>query len=268
MRGSGGNIAVATALELRLYPHAEVQAGILWWPIERGAEILHAWCELIERGVPDELTTIGRLLRYPPIPEIPEPRRGKSFVVVEAAHLGDAAEADALLAPLRALGPAEDTVRTIPVRELIALHMDPPEPVPGATDGLLLSSLPPEALDALVRLGGAEADSPLVSLELRQLGGELARARPDDGAIGALDAGFAVVAVGIAPTPDRAAVVAAYIDDLREALAPWAAPVGSLNFADTRRDPRTFWSAASYERLRRIKAALDPDDVIRANHPL
>jgi hypothetical protein len=62
--------------------------------------------------------------------------------------------------------------------------------------------------------------------------------------------------------------VAAYIDELRDALAPWTAPVGSLNFADTRRDPRTFWSEESYERLRRIKAALDPDDLIRANHPL
>jgi hypothetical protein len=54
----------------------------------------------------------------------------------------------------------------------------------------------------------------------------------------------------------------------RAARRRWTAPVGSLNFADTRREPRTFWSEESYERLRRIKAALDPDDLIRANHPL
>jgi FAD/FMN-containing dehydrogenase len=268
LRGSAGNLAVVTALELRLFPHAELQAGILWWPIERGPEVLHAWRELTAAGVPDELTTVGRYLRYPPIPEIPEARRGKSFVVVEAAYLGDGAGADALLAPLRALGPAEDTVRTIPARELIELHMDPTQPVPGASDGLLLSALPAEAVDELVRLAGAASDSPLVSLELRHLGGELARPRPHHGAIGALDAEFALVAVGIAPTPERAAAVAAYIGELRDALAPWAAPVGSLNFADTRRDPHTFWTGEAYERLRRIKAALDPDDVIRANHPL
>jgi hypothetical protein len=174
LRGSGGNIAIVTAIELRLFPHAEVQAGILWWPIERGAEVLHAWRELTERGVPDGLATLGRYLRYPPIPEIPEPRRGKSFVVVEAVHLGSLAEADALLAPLRALEPAEDTVRTIPVQELIELHMDPPQPVPATSDGVFLSGLPAEAVDALVR---TEAESPLVSLELRHLGGELARPR-------------------------------------------------------------------------------------------
>jgi hypothetical protein len=83
-----GNIAI----EMRLFAHAEVQAGLLWWPIERGAEVLHAWRELT--------------------PEIPEPRRGKSFVVVEAVHLGSLAEADALLAPLRALEPAGRTTRS------------------------------------------------------------------------------------------------------------------------------------------------------------
>jgi FAD/FMN-containing dehydrogenase len=265
LRGSGGNIAIVTAIEMRLFPHAEVQAGILWWPIERGAEVLHAWRELTERGVPDELTTLGRYLRYPPIPEIPEPRRGKSYVVVEAVHLGSLAEADALLAPLRALEPAEDTVQTIPVQELIELHMDPPQPVPATSDGVFLSGLPAEAVDALVR---AEAESPLVSLEVRHLGGELARPRPDHGAIGALDAGFLLAAAGMAPTPELAAAAAAHIAGLRDALGPWTAPVASLNFADTRRDPGTFWSEESYDRLRRIKAALDPDDLIRANHPL
>jgi FAD/FMN-containing dehydrogenase len=35
-----------------------------------------------------------------------------------------------------------------------------------------------------------------------------------------------------------------------------------------RRDPRSFWTVAAYDRLRRIKAAVDPDDIIRANHPI
>jgi hypothetical protein len=32
----------------------------------------------------------GHLLRLPPLPELPEPLRGRAFVVVEAAYLGDA----------------------------------------------------------------------------------------------------------------------------------------------------------------------------------
>ena len=41
-----------------------------------------------------------------------------------------------------------------------------------------------------------------------------------------------------------------------------------LNLAETSRDTRSFWAPQAYERLRRIKAAVDPADMIRANHPV
>jgi hypothetical protein len=40
--------------------------------------------ELTQSDLPDELTTVGRFLNLPPIPEIPEPVRGKSFAIIEA----------------------------------------------------------------------------------------------------------------------------------------------------------------------------------------
>ena len=87
---------------------------MLWYQIERGPEVLHTWSELTRSGPPDELTTVGRFLQLPPIPQIPEQIRGKSFVIIEAYHIGDPAAADELLAPLRALGPANDTIATVP----------------------------------------------------------------------------------------------------------------------------------------------------------
>ena len=104
--------------------------------------MLHAWGELTRGGLPDELTTVGRFLKLPPIPQIPEQIRGKSFVIVEVYHIGDPAEADTLLAPLRALGPVNDTIATVPVPALSHLHMDPEQPVPGAGDGFMLDRLP------------------------------------------------------------------------------------------------------------------------------
>ena len=268
LRGGGGSAVVVTAVELELFPVAEIDGGILWWPIERGAEVLGAWRELCARGVPDELSTIGRFLRYPPIPQIPEAMRGQSFVVVEAVHTGDRGGADELLAPLRALGPARDEVRTRPARELVELHMDPAQPVPGASEGVLLAGLPSEALDALLAAVGPGTETPLLSVELRQLGGELARPRPDGGAVSALDAAYVLVAVGLAPGPEAVAAVRAELDALRAALAPWTAAAGSLNFADTPRDPGAFWDERTLARLRSVKAAYDPGDLIRANHPL
>ena len=45
LRGGGGNFGVVTALEFRLFPIAEVYAGVLFFPWERAAEVLHAWRE-------------------------------------------------------------------------------------------------------------------------------------------------------------------------------------------------------------------------------
>jgi hypothetical protein len=76
--GRGGSFGIVTALELRLFPITQLYAGILWYPIERGPEVLHAWRDLTRGAVPDELTTLGRFLRLPPVPDLPAEIGGKS----------------------------------------------------------------------------------------------------------------------------------------------------------------------------------------------
>ena len=269
LRGGGGSLGIVTALEFRLFPVSEVYAGILWYPIERGAEVLHAWRELTQAGPPDDLTTIGRFLQFPPIPEIPAEVRGQSFVVVEAIHLGDPGQADELLAPLRALRPVNDTIATIPVPMLSHLHMDPEQPVPGIGDGLMAGQLPGEAVDALVEAAGARARFPLLSVELRHLGGAFGRPRPENGALSSIEAQYAMFAVGMTPVPELSAPVHAQVGAVKDALAPWAARQMYLNFAENSQwSPSAFWTEQAYRRLRRIKAAVDPGNVIRANHPI
>jgi FAD/FMN-containing dehydrogenase len=268
MRGGGGSFGVVTALEIRLFPISEVYAGLLWWPIERGDEVLHAWHALTESGLPDELTTVGRYLQLPPLPDIPEPVRGKSFVVVEAIHVGDPAQANELLEPLRALAPINDTIETIPVQALSRLHMDPQEPVPGIADGSVLSHLDKRAIDELERVAGAASGSPLLSVEVRHLGGELGRARPQHGALSSIDGDYAMFAVGITPTPEAHVSVTAHVELVKEALVPWTARHMYLNFAETSRSADSFWSEHAYARLRRIKAVVDPSGRMHANHPI
>jgi len=84
VRGGGGSFGIVTAIEFALYPLTEVYAGWLMWPLERAQEILTAWREWV-RTVPDTVTSVGRMLQIPPLPQIPEPLRGRSFVVVEVA---------------------------------------------------------------------------------------------------------------------------------------------------------------------------------------
>ena len=77
------------------------------------------------------------------------------------------------------------------------------------------------------------------------------------------------------PTVDQrpaAVVLPETVEDVRAAVrfayVPWQAEHTYLNFAETRRGSGSLFTAESLERLRRIKAEVDPDDVIRSNHPL
>src|SRR6185295_5504701 len=77
LRGGGGSFGVVTALEFSLFPISDVYAGTLFFPLERGTEVLRAWRRWVE-DVPEEITSVGRFLQFPPIPDIPEPLRGGS----------------------------------------------------------------------------------------------------------------------------------------------------------------------------------------------
>jgi FAD binding domain len=267
VRGGGGSVGVVTALEMRLYQVRELYAGALFFPIGRAADVLHAW-RAWTGAVPDEVTSLGRILRLPPLPEIPEPLRGRAFALVEAAFLGDAAAGSELLGPLRRLGPELDTFAMIPAPALQQLHMDPDQPVPNQGDGAFLADLPATAIDALVALAGPDADTPLLSVEVRHLGGALARPAPGGGAQPDIGARYAMFAGGFTPTPELVGLVRAHAHAVKDALAPWRASYDYYNFEETPAAAGTVLPAASYHRLQEIKARYDPDQVIISTHPV
>jgi len=264
LRGGGGSFGIVTALEFALYPVAELFAGALFWPIERAGEILVAWREWVE-AVPDEVTSVGRLLQFPPIPDVPEQFRGRSFVVVEAALLTDEADGAGIARPLRELGPELDTFAMMPPTSLTALHMDPEHPVPGAGNGGMLSDLPAEAIGAAIE---AFVGSSLLTLELRHIGGALAVAAPGNGALASLAGRFVFFAAGIAPAPEAKIAVERDVDLLQAALAPWDAGLTFLNFMERPTEPHRFFPPDVHQRLREIKTRVDPDDLLQANHPV
>jgi UDP-N-acetylenolpyruvoylglucosamine reductase len=267
VRGGGGSVGVVTALEMTLYPVSELYAGALFFGIERASEVLRAWRRWTDT-VPDELTSLGRLLRMPPIDEVPEPLRGRAFVLVEAAYIGDAQSGGALIRPLRALGPELDTFAAIQAPALQQLHMDPESPVPGAGDGAFLAALPDNAIDTALALVGPGVQTPLQSVEIRHLGGALGREAVGAGAHPRIDAQYVIFAVGIAPTPELAEAARTHARALKEALAPWHAGYDYYNFLETPAAAEVALPPASSQRLREIKATYDPDQAIISAHPV
>jgi hypothetical protein len=240
---------------------------VLFFPWERSSEVLHAWLEWTAT-VPDEVTSVGRILQFPPLPELPEVLRGQNFVVVEAVVLGDEAHGTELLCPLRELGPAMDTFAMVPPVRISELHMDPPSPVPYTGEGQMLAQLDAQAIDAFVAAAEPNSGSPLVSAEIRHVGGALARSAPHHGALVTFDAAFLTFGIGMVFDEDTYLANRAQLALLRKAFAPYDTGRRDVNFTEEETDPARFYTADTYRRLRAVKAEVDPENVFRANHPI
>jgi FAD binding domain/Berberine and berberine like len=269
LRGGGGAFGAVTAVEFELLPLSEVYAGWLVWDADAAGEVAHAFREW-SRLAPRTITSSLRFLHLPPFPDVPEPLRDRPVIAFDGAYFGSNADGAELLQPLRDVAAplVMDTWATIPASGLVRLHGDPEQPVPVKGDGFQVRELTPEAADAFIEVGGPNSGSPLLMLELRQLGGALAEAPEDAGALGALADEFTLYGVGIAMGPEAGQAIGAHHERVREAMAPWSAGV-YLNFSETEGGaaPRAF-GEATFARLRDVKARYDDGDLFRSNHPV
>ena len=125
VRGGGGSFGIVAALEFELYPVAEVFGGQVAWPVEHAPAVLRAFRTLAAAASDDVSATVS-LLQVPPLPELPEPIRGRHLITVGYCHAGGEAAGRELLAPLYAIAPPLlDTLATLPTRDLGLIAMDP-----------------------------------------------------------------------------------------------------------------------------------------------
>jgi FAD/FMN-containing dehydrogenase len=263
LRGGGGNFGVVTAIEFALFPVERLYAGALMFPFERAGEVLRAWWTWT-LDAPDEVTSTAKLLQLPPLEEIPEPLRGGSFAVIQAAFLGEEAAGRELFAPLRALGPQIDTLAPAGLEVLGDLAMDPEEPMPYFSDSQLVD-LSIEGIDAFVAAAGPGSGSPLAIAELRQLGGAVARGGAGHGARASLPGSFLTFMAGAPMAPEQAPAIERTLARVRGALAPYEAGAYP-NFTERTVDAAVLFDDATLTRLQRVKAHWDPAGLFHANH--
>jgi hypothetical protein len=267
VRGGGGSFGVVTALEFRMYDFTSTYGGMLVWDVSHAEEVLRTWSAWAV-DAPDEVTTSFRILRLPPLPDIPEMVRGRDLVVIDGAVMADESAARAILAPLRALDPEIDTFGRVPTRELVRLHMDPEGPTPAVSSATMLSAMPEEAIRSFLAEAGPAATTSLLIAEIRQLGGALGRPHPGAGAVSHFEGQFLVFAAAIAATPEMGAQGHADAVRLTSALASWANGKSYLNFAEEPVDVRSGYPESAWVQLTGIRSAMDPDALFVGNHPV
>ncbi|MGW4460758.1 FAD-binding oxidoreductase [Micromonospora sp. NPDC004704] len=268
VRGGGGaNFGVVTAIEFTLHPIDTAYAGMLVWDLSNAHRVLSAWAKWAP-DAPDTVTTSYRHLHFPPIPEIPEPFRGRQLVVIDGAVLADDDEARRLLAPLRELAPELDTFGRVPAAALMRVHMDPEQPTPGGGRSALLDELPPAAVDRLIEVAGVDSGSSLFLMaELRQLGGALGRTQPGAGALAKLDGQFQLICGGML-VGEAAKQTIADCERVVEAMAPYSRGREYLNFQEEPVDPSAGYDASTWRRLIEIRRTVDPGGLFQANHEI
>jgi hypothetical protein len=177
--------------------------------------------------------------------------------------VGDAAEGEKLLAPMRDVAPMLfDDVAVKPYAAIDSVHADPVDPMPVIDRGMLLTSLSDEAVSRFLALAGPGSDSPQVVVEIRQAGGALGREAAHPNAFDHRGAAYSVLTVGIAFDPR----VGPHSDALFSALADWDTGGVWPNFAPPH-DAGSAKRAYSPETLARLAAVADrydPDGVLAA----
>ncbi|MGH8941229.1 MAG: FAD-binding oxidoreductase [Acidimicrobiia bacterium] len=273
IRGGGGNFGVVTEFTFRLHELGpEITAGLIAWPAEDHAEDVLGLYRDLTASASRGMTLVATMRLAPPAPFIPEEWHGKPIAAMIACHSGDPRQAERDLAPIKALGnPIADLI--VPktyVEQQAMLNATQPkganyywktEFIPELSEGYLES----------VRASAAEIESPMSQVITFHIAGGVNDRAEDDGAVGNRDAAFVVGAAAAWPSTDpNGDTHQQWARSSWDRIRPFSTGGNYINFQTTDDDVHRIESAyrGNYERLRRIKAEYDPDNLFRVNRNL
>lgn len=267
LRGGKGNFGVITSMTLGLTPYEEFYGGAILYPEDAGPAVLEAFRDWTAQ-LPSDASASLAFLHFPDVPFLPEDRRGTSPVHLRFALFGSQEAGDILVEPMRhAAKPLLDTVGPMNYLDVGSIHMDPDEPVPSMDRATLLTSLPEDLAQELLRQIGPGSNTPLALTEIRLMGGTLATEPAVEDTVSGRGAGFHIFSAGLNLGPVAESTAAA-LDHFSAAVEPYRA--GSLiNFAgpsDREPNPGAAWDPEVLGRLQATKAAYDPQNLFRFGH--
>jgi len=263
VRGGGGNFGVVTRFQFRLYPVGQILGGALFLPPTR--EALRNLMP-IAQAAPEELTTITFLMHMPPAPFVPAEHVGKLSLAVMFVWSGDPAAGNAALEPFRAVAtPLAEVVAPMPYPGIYQMLAEAEKRAHGVHRSRFLETIDDDAVDAILS-AMAEPSSPAAMVQIRVLGGAMARVAPDATAFAHRQAPVMVIIITQYEDPATEPAHAAWTYALHDALAANDAGVYA-NFLEAEGDARihSAYPDGTYERLAEIKRRYDPTNLFRLN---
>ncbi|MGH3876832.1 MAG: FAD-binding oxidoreductase [Actinophytocola sp.] len=267
LRGGRDNFGVVTGMEIDLMPITEIYGGALFFDAGSAPEVFNAYVDWTVT-VPDEMTSSVAMISFPDIPVLPPTLRGRYVVHVRIAYAADDLGAgERLVAPLLALEPFSNTLRQMPFVESGSIHNDPVVPGRFESGTTQLGEFDAAGVHSLLDLAGPHAPVPHV-VELRHLGGQLAKPAAVPNAVGNRDAQYSLNVISRLERAEIAEIRTAH-ERIFDAIAPWSTGRRALNFMNGEKDGdqvRSAYAPGDYERLAQIKVGYDPRNLFRLNH--
>ncbi|MBO0677604.1 FAD-binding oxidoreductase [Mycolicibacterium sp. S2-37] len=264
LRGGKATLGIVTEVEIDLLPIPEFYGGALFFDGSDAAAVLHAWAQWCAT-LPEAVNTSIALQQLPPLPGVPEPLAGRLTVAVRYTAVGDLEECRRLLDPMRTIAePVLDSTGVLPYAAIGMVHADPVDPMPVWENHTLLHGVDAAAVDALLAVAGPGSGSVQTIVELRMLGGALAREPRHRSALCHRDAAFALTTIG-ALVPPVAEMVPQHAAAVLGAMAPWSTGGQLPNFApaiDPQRAARVYTEDARHW-LAALADRYDPAGVFR-----
>ena len=268
LRGGGGNFGVVTSFEYALHEVGpEILAGQVLYPFERAPEMIRLYRDRFA-DAPDELNCYFFILRIPPIDVFPEAFHGKLAVDFVLAYAGPVDEGQRLMAPFRELGdPILDVVMPQPYVSLQqSFDAGMAKGSRWYSRAHLFEELSDGAIDTLV-----DHIEPLpgefTTVYLGAGGGAVGRRSVNATAYPHRSWAHELHAFPGWSDPMQDEAIMAWARRLHDAMVPFASGGVYVNLLGEDEEARVRAAyGPNYDRLARIKAVWDPDNVFRHNH--
>ncbi|HZV75607.1 MAG TPA: FAD-binding oxidoreductase [Conexibacter sp.] len=271
LRGGGGNFGVVTEFEMTLHERGPLYVGMTLHRLEQAAEVLDLWHE-VTVGAPDDLHWMSVLRRMPDLPWVPRELVGERVILSPVLWTGDAAEGPERLAPvldrLERIGAAVRNGFELSYVELqsgwdeIMVHGRMNFHKAGFLKPDRIGDALPAVLEQAMVMG-----SPWSLIELLPMGGAVTRVASDATAFPYRDAGCAYNVIGMWEKDVPNDTNIAWVRETYDALQPFSTGGVYVNYmgGDESGGDESAYAGETYERLQRIKAQYDPENLFSHN---
>ena len=271
IRGGGGNFGVVTGFKYRLVPVDRVVGGLIVLPAT--PDVVAGFLSLSEEG-PDELTTIANVMSCPPMPFVPEEVVGDAVIMGLIVWCGDLDEGHRVMDRFRALAtPLADMLAEMSYPDIYGPEDEEYRPLAVALTGFT-SGVETDDIEAILD-AIADSDAPMRVVQLRVLGGAIARVPTEATAFGHRDRAMMLNVASFYTDEEDRPRRETWVRDLWTRLTG-GDPAGYVGFlaAEGSDRVRAAYPGQIWDRLRRVKTQYDPANLFQSNqnippaHPL